>query len=552
MQPLIIKLLKKHTKFKEIILEIPPSPNLGDYAFPCFQLAQKLKRSPTQLASELASKLKPPKGIEKITAQGPYLNFYLNRNYQAQKILKKILQEKDKYGSQKSSKTLVLESPGPNTNKPLHIGHLRNIVLGLSFKHLQEKIGLKVFPVDIINDRGIHIAKSALAYQKFGNNKKPNKKPDHFVGDFYVLFSKKTTPQLESEAQALLKKYEQGDKKTLALFKKMNLWAFKGIQETYKRLGLEIKKTYFESKYYKKGKTLIFKNLKKGFFKQDPQGNIFVDLKKYNLGKKILLRADGTSLYITQDLYVALQRYKDFKMDSMLYIVGSEQIYHFQVLFKILDLLNCKFVKNYSHLPYGMVYLPEGRLKSREGNILDADTLLDEMHTLAKKEIQKRHKLNPQELEKRSEILAQSALKFFLLKYDPLKDFTFYPEKSLSFEGDTGPYLQYTHARACSILRKAKTFKPAFNLTKKIEHKILTHLSSFPQIVEEAATKYKPHLLTQYALELAHLFNEFYHKYPVLKASKSSRNSRLTLVKALKQILQLNLELLAITPLEKM
>ena len=552
MQRQIINLLKKYTNLKEVDLETPPSPELGDYAFPCFQLAKKEKKNPVEIAASLAKQIKPIKGIEKIQPAGPYLNFFINRSIQAEFILSSILKPK-KLKKKKKKKKVVIESPGPNTNKPLHLGHLRNMALGVSIKNLQEAIGNKIIPVDIINDRGVHIAKSVLAYKLYGNNKRPDKKPDHFVGDFYVLFAKKAAedPQLEDEAQKLVQKYEAKDRATLSLFKKMNKWAIQGFNQTYKRVGIKIQKAYLESQHYEKGKEIVLNGLKRGIFQKNNEGSIVVNLEEF--GEKVLLRADGTSIYITQDIYVAIKRHKDFHMDKMIYIVGSEQIYHFKILFKILELLGHKSAKNYLHLPYGMVYLPEGKMKSREGKVVDADSLLDQMHSLAKKEIQKRYKsLSKKEAEKRSEVIALSAVKFFLLKYDPLKDFTFFPEKSISFEGDTGPYIQYTYARASSILRKARAFKPAYHFTEDTEHQIINHLSKFQETVKEAAEKYRPHLIAHYSLDLAHLFNEFYHKYPVLTAEKTIKESRLMLVKATKQVLKTCLELLGIKPLEKM
>ena len=550
MQTQISNLLKKYTKQKEILLETPSNPNLGDYAFPCFQLAKVEKKNPAEIAADLAEKIPLIKGIEKIQATGPYLNFFVDKSAQSEIILSSILKPKKQ---KKKGKKIVIESPGPNTNKPLHIGHLRNMVLGISIKNLQEAAGNKAISVDIINDRGIHIAKSVLAYQLYGNNKPPNKKPDHFIGDFYVLFAKKSAEnsQLEEEAHKLVQKYEAKDKPTLAIFKKMNSWAIKGMNQTYKRVGMKIQKTYLESQHYEKGKEIVLNGLKRKVFQKNKDGNIMVNLGE--LGEKVLLRADGTSIYITQDIYIAIKRHEDFHMDKMIYIVGSEQIHHFKVLFKILELLGHKYSRNYLHLSYGMVYLPEGKMKSREGKVIDADSLLDEMHSLAEKELKKRYKkLSKKELEKRAEIIAQSAVKFFLLKYDSLKDFTFMPEKSISFEGDTGPYIQYTYARASSILRKVRNFKPAFNFTEDIEHQLINHLSKFREIVDEAAEKYKPHLIAHYSLNLAHLFNEFYHKYQVLTAEKTIKESRLTLVKATQKTLKSSLEILGIKPLERM
>ncbi len=549
MRQQIINLLKKNTKLKEVKLESPPSPELGDFAFPCFELAKIQKKNPAEIAASLAEKIKIVKGIERIQATGPYLNFFVDKSIQSEIILSSILKPKKQ---KKSKRKIVIESPGPNTNKPLHLGHLRNMVLGISIKNLNEAVGNKAIPVDIINDRGIHIAKSVLAYRLYGNNKKPDKKPDHFIGDFYVMFAKKAAenPQLEEEAHKLIQKYEAKDKATLSLFKKMNSWAIQGFNQTYKRVGVKIQKTYLESQHYEKGREIILKGLKRKVFHKNEDGSIIVNLG--DLGEKVLLRSDGTSIYITQDLYLAVKRYKDFHMSKMIHIVGSEQIHHFKALFKILELLGYKFARNYFHLHYGMVYLPEGKMKSREGKVIDADLLLDEMHELAEKELKKRYNLAKKELKKRSEIIAQSAVKFFLLKYDPLKDFTFYPEKSLSFEGDTGPYIQYTYARANSILKKAKNFKTNYKFTEELEYKIINHLSKFQETVKEAAEKYKPHLIAHYSLDLAHFFNEFYHKYPVLAAEKTIKESRLTLVKATKQVLKASLELLGIKPLDVM
>jgi len=546
-------ILKRETKLKEIPLEIPNNPDFGDYAFPCFILSKKLRKSPIDIAKDL-QKIKIPKSIEKVEARGPYLNFFINKSIFIEGTIKKILKEKDNYGKSKPSKEIILiESPGPNTNKPLHLGHLRNMVLGISISKIQEAAGKKAINVDIINDRGIHIAKSALAYKKFGKNKKPNKKSDHFVGDYYILYSKKLKqhPELENEAQEMIRKYEAGDKQTINLFNKMNKWAINGFKETYNRVGINIKKTYLESEHYKKGKSIVLKGLKDKTFKKDKEGNITINLEKYDLGEKILLRKDGTSVYITQDIYLAQKRYKDFRFDKMIYIVGSEQIHHFKVLFTILEILGYKFAKKCYHLPYGMVYLPEGRMKSREGKVIDTDNLLDDIKELAKKEIIKRNKVSKTELEKRSKQIAQAAVKFFLLNRDSLKDFTFNPEESIKFEGNTGPYIQYTHARACSILRKAKTFKPAYRFNHE-EQQIIKQLSELPDIIKQSAQNYKTHIITNYLLAISKKFNEYYQKYPVLNAESKIRNSRLTLVKAMIQTIKNGLSLLGIESPSKM
>lgn len=552
-------------------IEIPPQLELGDYSFPCFPLAKTLRKNPQEIAKGLAGKIKPSTEIEKVEATGGYLNFFLKKEVFASEVVGSILKDGKEFGKNNGGrgKKVVIESPGPNTNKPLHLGHMRNMALGISLSNLFRATGASVVNVDIINDRGIHIMKSLLAYKKFGKGKEPAKgqKPDHFVGDFYVLYAKeekknpKAKEKLQGELQSLLKKYEAGDKETIFLLEKMNCWAIKGIEETYKRFGMHIDKAYCETEHFEKGRALIQEYEKKGLFEKDDDSSIFINLEQEGLGKKILLRADGTSIYITQDLWLALQRYKDFKPDKMIYVVGSEQIYHFKVLFSILKKLGFKFAENYYHLPYGMVYLPEGKMKSREGTVVDADNLMDETTALARKEILRREpKLEKKELEERAEKIALGAINFFLLKYDSLKDFTFNPEESISFEGETGPYIQYAHARASSILRKAEKefrLRPKFNprvlkLGEKEEHALVRELSKFPSIVRDGAEKLKPDLVANYVYKLAQTFTDFYTNQKVLTEDARERDERLQLVAATKQVLANALALINISALEKM
>ncbi|MBI2672211.1 arginine--tRNA ligase [Candidatus Woesearchaeota archaeon] len=548
----IINALKKEINqdinFEEY-LEVPPDHVSADYAFPCFSLAGIYKKNPVEISKELVNKIKSE--YFSVKAEGPYLNFFLNKKFVAEEILKQILKEKENYGNKKENKKIVIESPGPNTNKPLHLGHLRNMVLGLSLSNIYKKTGNKVINVDIVNDRGVHICKSMLAYKKFGKNKKPDKKPDHFVGDFYVLYSKKLNEK-DEEINEMLRKWESNDKDTINLWKKMNSWAIKGINETYKRFGIKINKTYYESNYYKKGKELVLKGYKKEIFKKNKDNAVYADLKDKNLGNKILLRSDGTSVYVTQDLSVAVQRYNDFKMDKMIYIVANEQIYHFKVLFEVLKMLGYKFVSNYYHLPYGMIYLPEGKMKSREGTVVDADSLMDDMTELAKKELEKRYKnISKKELEKRSEIIGLAAIKYFILNHDPLKDFVYNPKESISFEGNTGPYLLYTYARASSILRKSRK-KPVIKI-KDIsdeEYLVIKKLYDFKETVGNSAEKYDPALLANYAFELAKLFNEFYHESKVIGSEREQ--FLLSIVLAFKYVLKSALNLLSMETLEKM
>jgi arginyl-tRNA synthetase len=547
----IKNILKKLTKLKEVPLEKPPS-NLGDYAFPCFILSKKLKKKPHDIAKDLAKKIKKDKIISKVEVKGPYLNFFIKKDLYVEEVLKQ------KIFFNKTKKTVVIESPGPNTNKPLHLGHIRNGLLGLSLRNLLKKTGNKVINVDIINDRGIHISKSMLAYQKYGKNQKPNIKKDHFVGKYYVLFNQKVkeNPQLEKEAQELLKKWEKRDPKIMKLWKQMNEWCIEGMQQTYERLGLKIEKAYRESQHFDKGKKIVLAAFKKGVFKKDPEGAIIIDLEKNKLGKKVLLRADGTSIYITQDIALAKKRYEDFKMNKMIYVVAREQEYHFKVLFKVLQALKFPFSKACYHLSYGMVNLPEGKMKSREGTVVDADDLIDEMKEAAKKELKKRYKLKEKELDKRAELIGLSAIKFYILKYDPVKDFVYDPKESISFEGETGPYIQYTHARINSILTKygdAVTKKVDYSLLKeKEELELIKLIGEFKSKIEESAHHYKPSIIARYLLDLSQAFNNYYHKHQILKSKINIRKARILLVSKVKDVLKEGLSLLGIDAIDIM
>jgi len=550
--------LKKITGLKEIRLE-KPKKEFGDYAFPCFELAKKLKRNPNEIAKEIAEKLKG----YRLKVIGPYINFFIKES-EIYSIVNKILKEKDKFGKQKNkAKRIVVEYVGPNTNKPLHLGHLRNMVLGYSLVKILKFNGNKVFSVNINNDRGIHICKAMVAYKKYGkiNNEwdtpeKSGMKPDFFVGKYYVLFNKKVkeNPELEEEAKEMLRKWENNDKEVIALWKKMNKWALEGFRETYKTFGIKFDKEYFESETYKKGKEIVLKAFKKGIFKKDEKGNIVAVTSG---GKnKVLLRSDGTSVYITQDIALAKEKYEDFRYDLSIYVVATEQNYHFKVLFEVLKMLGFSFADKCYHFAYGMVNLPSGKMKSREGEVVDVDNLVKEMVEMAKKETKKRHKeISEKELEERAKKIALAAIRFYLLKYEAIKDILFDKKKSISFEGETGPYLLYSYARINSIIKKHKGKVKKVKLSllnKKEEIEIIKKLNEFEDLVKEIGKNYKIHLLCRYLLDLAQLFNEFYHKYPVLKAEQGLREARLMLIKAIKQVLKNGLGLLGIDVLEEM
>src|SRR3989338_763556 len=362
-------------------LETPPEPHLGDFSFPCFQLAKELKKSPVDIASSIIIKLKPSRLIERIEQKQAYINFFISTKALAESTLKEILKNK-KYGKTKTvQKKIVIEYPSPNTNKPLHLGHVRNILLGGAVARLLQFQGNTVYRANLNNDRGIHICKSMLAYQKWGKGREPDKKSDHFVGEWYVKFAQELqkNPGLEQEAQEMRRKWEAGDKNVRELWKRMNSWALHGFRETYDQFNLKFDKEYFESEIYEKGKQLVLDGVKKKIFEPDSTRAVVVDLEKEGMEKKVLLRSDGTSVYITQDLYLAKLKYQDFRMDRSVYVVGSEQNYHFKVLFTLLKKLKVPSADACYHLSYGMVYLPEGKMKSREGNVVDADDLIEDM-----------------------------------------------------------------------------------------------------------------------------------------------------------------------------
>lgn len=549
----------------ESIIEIPPDHKLGDYAFPCFLLSKQLKKSPQNIALELQEKLtkinlkEDHKHFELIKNEGPYLNFFINRNLFLKKVLKNIIKEKQDYAQkEKNNEIILIESPGPNTNKPLHLGHLRNMLLAQSLYNILKKQGYTVYMVNVVNDRGIHICKSMLAYQKLSNEETPESsgiKSDHFVGKYYVKYSE--LEDAEKETQEMLKKWEDNDPDTIELWKKMNEWALNGIAETYKKLEFEIDKEYFESDTYKKGKEIIKDGLKKGIFQEDENGIIF-DLENKGLGKKVLLRKDDTSVYITQDIYMAWKRFKDFDFRKMYYIVGNEQDYHFKVLFEIFRALEWKFHNNCYHFSYGMVELPEGKMKSREGTVVDTDDLLDSVIEIAKQEIKKRYaEISIEELNERASIIALSAVRFFFLKYDPLKNFVYNPKESLSFDGETGPYLEYSNARINSIFKKLQEeFIPEKAnvelLTEDNEFALVKLLSEYPFIIEKSSNEMKPSIICRYLVDLAQGFNEFYHANPVLNTDKELRDARLLLIYCIQIVLKSGMEILKIKPIDEM
>lgn len=552
------KQLKELLNVDDSKISIPPDSNMGDYSTTiAFDLAKEKKENPTITAIKLISELDLSKTIfSKVKAYGPYINFFLDRQKVFSKVLKQVLREKKDYGSLKNKKkNILLEFVSPNTNKPLHLGHVLQMSLGQSLSRIIETQGYNIIRLIVYNDRGIHICKSMLAYQKWGRNKKPVKgeKGDEFVGKYYVLYDEKKSAKLEKELHKMLIKWEEGDKEVRRLWKRMNKWCYKGLKKTMKNFGLEkFDKEYFESKIYNKGKEIVHEGLKKGVFEKEKDGGVFVDLT--DLGKKFVQRKDGTALYATQDIALAKLKAKDFKFERSIIMTGNEQNHYFKQLFKIFEKLNYSFADKYRHVGTGMINLPSGRMKSREGTVVDGDDLIDEMIELANKEVKDR-KSRVSKKDTRS--IALAAIKYYLLKVNSRKDTIFNPKDSINFEGDTGPYLLYSLVRANKIIKKSK-IKLNSRVKSKLyksdyEFELIKKISEFPKIISESAETLSPHTLCHYANKLAGDFNAFYDKIPVLQVEdKRLKTARLKLVKAYSIIMQKCLFLLGIEPVKKM
>lgn len=547
----------------ESFIEIPPSGINFSYAFPAFPLVKYKKKDPTFIAKNLEKKLILPDFLDKIEASGPYLNFRVN----AQLVLENISKLQNDYGKikevLKKSKLnplkIIIEYPSPNTNKPLHLGHIRNMLIGNALSNLLKYKGHNVFLVNLNNDRGIHICKNILAYKKWGNNQEPiDKKTDHFVGDFYVKYNlmEQKNKKLINEAKELLKLWEQEDPETRAIWKKLNSWALKGFKETYAKFDITFDKEYDESDFYLKGKYKVIEGLNKGIFEKRDDGAIFAKLKdKFDLPDKILLRSDETSIYITQDIYLAYLKKQDFDYDKSIYIVGNEQDLYFKQLFAVLDMMG--FKEDKYHLSYGMISLPEGKMKSREGIVVDADDIVEELENLAFEEVNKRYpELSKEEKAHRAKIIGMAALKFFILKYNPKSDFIFNPKESISFEGETGPYIQYCFARIQSIINKSKE-----NISIDINFELLNHekeinlikqLNYFPEILDSTINTYGIHLIPQYLLTLGQGFNSFYGECQVISENKELEKARLLLIKCVQIIIKIGLNILGIDILNEM
>jgi arginyl-tRNA synthetase len=561
MKTALIELLTKHLApdltADEIgnLLEIPPDETLADYALPCFALAKKLRKSPAIIAADLASKIADDPIIAEAKAVSGYLNVFLDRSWLSARVLELALAPQ--FGAGGAHETTVVEFCSPNTNKPLHLGHLRNIAIGESVSRILSFNGNKVYKTCIFNDRGVHICKSMLAYRDFGGGTLPGDsgtKPDHFVGDYYVLFAKKAKedPTYEDQAQQMLEQWEAGDAEVVALWRTMNGWAFEGFRETFDLFGTSFDREYYESQIYKKGREIILDGLAQGLFQKKEDGPVVVDLADIGLDEKVLLRSNGTSVYIVQDIYLAHLKAKEFNYDRSIYVVGNEQEYHFKVLKAILDLLDTECTGGrVHHLSHGMIELPEGKMKSREGTVVDADDFIWETAALAAEEVNKRWQLSEAEVKERSLKIALAAIKYQLLKTETGKNMVFNPKEALRFEGDTGPYVLYSYARASSILRKSDVPLDANPWeVSEFEVRLLKKIYLFTDIVKLAGARLTPSTLSNYLFDLCRNFNEFYHECPVLRSEVAGQ--RLALVTAFRNVCGQCLELLGIEKIEEM
>lgn len=542
----------------------PPESTMGDISFPLFPYAKYLKLSPALIASTIADKL-IAEGI-RANAAGGYLNIHVDRVVAITELFDSIFTLKESWGNgnELCGQKVMIEYSSPNTNKPLHLGHLRNDILGESCARIFSARGAKVLRVNLVNDRGVHICKSMLAYQEFGNGETPENlrvKSDRFVGDFYVKFVKwaRTDKSVEEKAQKMLRDWESGDKEVRKLWNTMNKWALSGIEATYRRTGISFDRIYRESETYLQGRAQVLEGLKKGIFHKDKDGSICFDMGEIGLDTKVLLRSDGTTVYITQDFGTAVSRYEDWPFDQLIYVVGSEQEYHFKALFHVLDKLGYSWASKLRHLSYGMVNLPEGKMKSREGTVVDADELIDKLSILALAEIRLKGREGlVEDAPDIAEKIALAALHYFLLQVSPTKDMIFNPDESLSFNGNSGPYLQYTAARINSLIAKASSDVLDMDADPKLlnrndEWELCRKLGDFPDLVSRSAKILDPSILAVNLREIARDFSHYYHEVPIAKArNKALAAARLSLARAVLTVLKNGFKLLNIPFIESM
>ena len=550
----------------------------GDITLVVFPFVKAARKAPAQVAQEVGEKLVGGL-IEKFNAVQGFLNLSIAQSYWLEQL--QAIACAENYGQlsrgEGEKPLMMVEYSSPNTNKPLHLGHVRNNLLGYSIAKIQEANGWNVVKTNIVNDRGIHICKSMLAWQLFGNGETPEtsgKKGDHLIGDYYVRFDKEYKAQIKElvaggmdeetakkeaplmkEAQAMLVKWEQNDPEVRALWQKMNEWVYAGFDETYKQMGVGFDKIYYESDTYLVGKGEVERGLAKGDFYRREDGSVWADLAQNGLDEKLLLRADGTSVYMTQDIGTAKLRFEDFPIDKMVYVVGNEQEYHFKVLSILLDRLGFPFGKELVHFSYGMVELPNGKMKSREGTVVDADDLMEQMiadaKEISKDKVNTLPDITEDEANEIARMVGLGALKYFILKVDPRKNMLFNPEESIDFNGNTGPFVQYTYARIQSVLRKAQGVKEFRSLeVKELSDKelaLIQRLVDYPVAVRQAGDEFSPAVIANYAYSLACDFNSFYHDHSILnEADEQKRALRLVLAQTVSKVIKSAMALLGI------
>ena len=554
----------------------------GNITLVVFPFVKMARKAPAQVAAEIGEELAKSDLVAKYNAVQGFLNLVIDDAFWIKQL--QAIDADANYGRQPDRNQLMMvEYSSPNTNKPLHLGHVRNNLLGYSIAQIQEANGWKVVKTNIVNDRGIHICKSMLAWLKFGNGETPEssgKKGDHLIGDYYVRFDKEYKAQIAElmakgldeetakreaplmlEAQEMLRKWEANDPEVRALWARMNEWVYAGFDETYKRMGVSFDKIYYESNTYLEGKSEVEKGLASGQFYRREDGSVWADLTKDGLDEKLLLRSDGTSVYMTQDIGTAKLRFQDFLIDKMVYVVGNEQEYHFKVLSILLDRLGFPFGKELVHFSYGMVELPNGKMKSREGTVVDADDLMDKMvedaKEISKDKVNTLQGITEAEANEIARKVGLGALKYFILKVDPRKNMLFNPAESIDFNGNTGPFIQYTYARIQSVLRKAGEDKSSiFNLQFSLDPKelaLIQRLTEFPSIVRTAGDEFSPAVICNYAYALACDFNSFYHDLSILnEPDEAKRALRLLLSANVAKVLKSAFSLLGIEMPERM
>ncbi len=540
----------------------------GDFTLIVFPFLSFSKKDLSATANEIGNSLQEIEEIYSFNVVEGFLNFNLSDSFFSN-IFKNVFETKD-FGfiePSNKSKTTLVEFSSPNTNKPLHLGHIRNNLLGFAISNIFKACGHQVKMVQVINDRGIHICKSMLAWLKYGEGRTPeseNMKGDFFVGQYYILFEKKLkeeqekigdkniVPNILKEAQEMLVKWENKDPEIIKLWQKMNNWVYEGMEITYKKLGISFDKNYYESNTYLDGKRIVQRFLKKNIFFAKKDKSVWVDLNKSNLDEKLLLRSDGTAVYMTQDIGTAFCRYEDFNFNNMIYVTGNEQNYHFQTLFKILEKIGCDWSQKCSHLSYGMVDLPSGKMKSREGTVVDADDLISKMRNDSLNLLRNSKKFddfNDDEINELSKKIGDGALKYFILKVDAKKNMMFNPDESIDFNGNTGPFIQYTYARIMSILSKREDFEPCFSspdLIGALEKDLIKSIIDFPNCIQQCKDSLNPSLLANYIYHLAKTYNKFYQKVPILDGSKNEK-FRLTISKKVSVIIMNGMYLLGIS-----